>query len=88
VGTKGAWSIAGAILLAAVLVVGAFAFFRHQDQTCAEWQAEYRATLRDMSEEGVALGLTEAELGARLRDKVNELVDSRPGGCTAPDVSL
>lgn len=48
---RGPWIIAGAILLAAALGVGAFFYARAQDQTCAEWQASFRAKAQALAQD-------------------------------------
>lgn len=71
---RGPWIIAGAIVIAAVLVVGALLYMRQQDQKreeeCRAWQAEV-AELAGVTElgRGVVAGAAE---------------DDRPEGCPIP----
>lgn len=68
--TRGPWIIAGAILLAAILVVGTLLYFRAQDQRCAEWQAE----VRNIAE---ITGLPTGSAASALEDE-------QPARCAAP----
>lgn len=42
---RGSWIIAGAILLAAVMVVAVLLFQRSKDDACKNWQAEVQEML-------------------------------------------
>lgn len=80
--SKGPWIIAAAIVLAAALVVGAWASFRSQDQSCAEWQATFRTEAQtfvaDASESIAEVEERKAELAARL-------LETKPDGCPIPN---
>jgi hypothetical protein len=68
---RGPWIIAGAIMLAALIIVGYLVYQNRQNQNCEEWQAFVRA-LKD-------------ETGLSMFQVVNIIEDSetnpRPGGC-------
>lgn len=83
---RGPWIIAIAIVIAAGLVVGAWAYFRGQDQSCEEWQAEYRATVRRIAREAVDQSLTAEEIADDpvAYNATRDLAESQPDGCSAP----
>lgn len=88
---RGPWIVALAIILAAGLVVGAWAYFREQDQTCAEWQAEYRSTLQTLARDAFARGIDtpeEIEGDPAIYNASRDLAERNPGGCPAPDVDF
>ena len=72
VSNQSAWIIAGAILLAAVLIVAAMVYLRIQDRdACAHWQETYRSAVRQGEDHS--------------SDRVAEtLYASKPEGCAVP----
>ena len=81
---RGPWIIAAAIVLAAALMVGAWAFFRGQDQSCAEWQSEWDRTVQSSAQEAFARGLSPEEAGAEYEDEARALAEAQPDGCPLP----
>lgn len=93
---RGPWIVAGAIVLAAIIVVGAFVLLK--DDPCGAWQgdmsevaAEVDAVGKDDEDDGVSTveeqDASTALLGVKL-DELHRIDEDKPVGCDYPDESV